>query len=43
MTYHVSDAELRAWAQDRIGETAAWSVEAHLDGEADRVEWRPRR
>lgn len=30
--YHVSGADLRAWAEDRLTEPGAWSVEAHLDG-----------
>ncbi|WP_430783264.1 zf-HC2 domain-containing protein [Actinoplanes sp. G11-F43] len=29
--FHVADGDLRAWAEDRLGEPAAWSVEAHLD------------
>jgi hypothetical protein len=31
-TFHVDAEGLRAYAQDRLDEPAAWSVEAHLDG-----------
>ncbi|GIE28854.1 hypothetical protein Ait01nite_018990 [Actinoplanes italicus] len=31
MSSHVSDADLRAWSEDRLAEPAAWSLEAHLD------------
>ncbi|MEV0896273.1 zf-HC2 domain-containing protein [Actinoplanes sp. NPDC049802] len=30
--FHVADADLWAWAENRLSEPAAWSVEAHLDG-----------
>ncbi|MBW6432481.1 anti-sigma factor [Actinoplanes hulinensis] len=29
--FHVADADLLAWAENRLAEPAAWSVEAHLD------------
>ncbi|MBO3738136.1 zf-HC2 domain-containing protein [Actinoplanes flavus] len=29
--FHVADADLLAWAENRLTEPAAWSVEAHLD------------
>lgn len=29
--YHVSDADLAAYAADELDDTTAWSVEAHLD------------
>ncbi|MEU3455211.1 zf-HC2 domain-containing protein [Micromonospora sp. NPDC006766] len=29
--YHLHDLVLRAYAEDRLGDTDAWSVEAHLD------------
>jgi hypothetical protein len=31
MSPHLSDADLLAWSEDRLGEPAAWSLEAHLD------------
>jgi hypothetical protein len=31
MSSHISDADLLAWSEDRLGEPAAWSLETHLD------------
>lgn len=32
MRFHATDAELRAWAENAMDDTAVWSVDAHLEG-----------